>query len=1398
MIVQPTYFESIRQKAAVRWQQLEQDPELAAPWHQLFKQVQSPRHVLSELLQNADDAGATEAIVRIEDNVFFFEHNGEDFTQEHFASLCRFGYSNKRALHTIGFRGIGFKSTFSLGDCVELFTPTLAVSFDRKRFTEPRWNLRRANADRTTCVRVSISDQHRQKELEKNLEEWLKSPFSLLFFKNIRRLQIGDRSVHWRSLGQGPILNSEWMGRYEHEEDTFLLLRSEAKMFPEEALAEIRQERMLGSEDDADFPPCKIEIVLGAKGRLFVVLPTGVETKLPFACNAPFIQDPARLKIKDPETSPTNRWLLERAGQLAATAMLSWLSLSKLPITDRARAYGLLPDVDRQDNTLEGICGATVEVALAAAIVNRPLLLTDDGALKREKESVILPKELFHIWSAEQVTEFFDVKKRPPLNHNISGSDQKKLLHWGFVDQIDKQTVLRTLQNTRLPKPQTWHQLMNLWLYVAPEITSFRSQVSVNSFRILPVQGKDVLYAASEVVRLGEKKLLQSEDDWDFLATHLIVLNQNWPRYLAEQRRSTASQNEAPDQEAVKAAYEILDKTNLVDTSDVSKVIEQVTNAFFSQKSLKLQECVRLAQIAAKLGATVGNTFRYVTRDLQPKVTTDSLLFDEDGTLEELLPKNLQNSRLLHTNYTANFSSCSQEEWLKWISSGRSGLMTFVPLVQTRTRVWPVEAEAHKRGLKGNLVRPYVTYDFVVDDWDFEESNWQHWQKLAATDNVIWAKLVERIMRQRAEYWNRARSARLLQIATTGSTRPMTDESLLPNWVLRLQDQACLPDTRGFYQKPGDLLRRTPTTEPLLDIELFVHGRLDNETTRPLLDLLGVRNTPTGPDRLLDRLRALAKAENPPIREVEKYYIRLDQLVDTSSSADFQKIKQAFRSERLVLTQDGSWATSATVFLSADEEDVPGVAIIRSSVRDLTIWSKIDIAPRATAELAIQWLKNLPSGRTLAQDDARRVRALLARHAIRIWQECEHWLNLEGEWAHITTLSFVLTMQSLIPWQHLHQWVKQKTADLRSLSTDVTSNQPFSVLPPLAQQLKEQLNQNLQVVGQPEKKAWLTIIGSELQRIELDTESETQRVRGVAERLAKTEWQVAQRLEIIPYLDGTPAGTSRPTDVIWFNHIFYVTQLPKPKLAKCVPEELNKAFSTTHIKAALDYSFERPSADVQEYLDENFKLTPRTSLLRPTGDAADINATEKVDESTPKTATNSYGASNIIENGDTAYDDDGAEPEEPSRDDTGSTHDPNQPAARPRPAPKPTKPSIIERFAQMHGFRKQNDERFVHEDGSWIGRTIGSGFPWGRGTGTGNVVRHYWPKEHYFDREPLQLESDVWNMLDNHSEDYALILLDTEGKPVEITGTRLRAMRDQGTIILYPASYRLVYKRDNI
>jgi len=39
----PDYFEDIRLRASSMWDKLEAEPVLAGLWHQLFKQVQSPR-----------------------------------------------------------------------------------------------------------------------------------------------------------------------------------------------------------------------------------------------------------------------------------------------------------------------------------------------------------------------------------------------------------------------------------------------------------------------------------------------------------------------------------------------------------------------------------------------------------------------------------------------------------------------------------------------------------------------------------------------------------------------------------------------------------------------------------------------------------------------------------------------------------------------------------------------------------------------------------------------------------------------------------------------------------------------------------------------------------------------------------------------------------------------------------------------------------------------------------------------------------------------------------------------------------------------------------------------------------------------------------------------------------
>lgn len=1390
----PSYFERIRSRSAQRWDQLESDRELAGPWHQLFKQVQSPRHVLSELLQNADDAGATEAKVEIASGIFQFQHNGEDFTDDHFKSLCGFGYSNKRTLHTIGFRGIGFKSTFSLGEAVELQTPTLSVRFGKGRFTEPIW-ITGSQAGYGTTVRVKITAQRLKADLEKNLQEWFHSPISLLFFRNLRKLTVSGESIHWIKASEGPVPLSSWMTLAGKDQEKYLLARSELAEFPDEAISEIRQERMVTADEESDLPPAAVEILVGAPGRLFVVLPTGVETQLPFACNAPFIQDPARMKIKDPGLSPTNRWLLERIGKLAASAFLRWLK-ADLETSERAKAYGLLPSIQLENSSLETACESIVQQSFAAEIAAAKVLLTDEGKLKGSHESVIMPDALLDVWSPAEASALLDDRSRPTLCRSVSASDRKKLIDWNLIEEIDKNRVIRTLTSKHLTSPARWGQLLNLWRYLAPEVTAYYHSFEPADLKIVPAQGAKVMYAAAEVVRLGEKKLLP-EADWKFLADHLIVLNQNWTRFLAEKRRDAEeSRNQAAIRD-IKTVLQVLHEIGLDETDDVSKIVALVAQSFFTEESkgVSLADAIRLSQIAATLSATLTDDFNYFTRDDKLTSSKDELLVDSDGTLEELLPEQQRIAQLIHEDYSKNFTSCTKDEWLRGIESGRSKLLTFLPLDVHYSTFYSrnsVERRLQELGFKGHLEPAYKTQHFQVFDWDFSSEVWEHWTKLATEDETVWSQVIERIFAQPASYWNKSKTITVSQIATTGSRRQITEQQIAPSWIRRFRDLPCLRDVRNALHRPGELMRRTAETEALMDIEPFVHGSLDTEGLRPLLNLLGVQSTPTGPDRILDILRSFSRSPKPPLPELERWYRRLDQMMANCSTADFQRIKNVFANEKLIFTEDDNWVTAFGVFLSSGEEDIPGASIVRRSVEALTLWRKVGVADRPTADLALEWLRKLPSGKELPQDDVRRVKAFLRLYPTRIWLEAQHWLNLSGEWVPVEGLKYAVTMQSLITYRHLHESVKQDTADLQTLSSEINSAPPFSALQSLSSSIEERPNLTRAVSGKGESRPWLVMFGTQLRCLQLEDQAETDRVRSLAAILARTKWEKVPGLETVPYIRGVPAGTARRTDVVWLDGILYVDAVSNSKLAKRVPEEISRLFGLSEIKAALDYAYDRTPDQVRDYMLENFSL----SAVEETPSDFDKEPPTTEEESPLPNEVGAVGiaaaAAGSAEAQRATFSTsvmDSIPVEEKSEEEAG---DVSQAENKPvRAEVKPPKSSIIERFARANGFNKDNDDRFFRDDGSWISRVQGATFPWECHGVDGSVIRYYWVKDHCLEREPLELSADAWTLLEQTPEKYSLIVSDGAGNPVELSGTKLLSMREKGSLKLFPASYRI-------
>ncbi|HSV31619.1 MAG TPA: hypothetical protein VLH40_06315, partial [Atribacteraceae bacterium] len=565
-------------------------------------------------------------------------------------------------------------------------------------------------------------------------------------------------------------------------DEKYLHIISDYQEFPEEALEEIRQERMV-EQKELLLPPCRVEMVLGLEGRLFVILPTGVSTSLPFASNAPFIQDPARLKIKDPETSPTNRWLLDRVGNLAANSSLAWLKNNKVDRKQRANAYDLVPGNRREYDSLDASVSKIVCDAFDRELTAKPFIMTDGGELVEQENCVVTPPEIISIWSSEQASVFFDEDKRPLLNRHISDENRGKLIHLEWVDEINKSRIMEVLENRRLPRPDSWMKLLTLWNYIAPLITGYRINSTAKNVNIIPVQGKEVLCAGSEVVRLGEKKLLQSQNDWDFLSRYLLVMNPNWTVTLAEYRRRAREGTDGDFTQMVENAYSVLQVLGLDETSDAAKVIERVSRDFFSSEKIRKSDCIRLAQICAKLDVPVGEDFSFSKQNGRLSGKGEKVIVDVDGDLDLYADAEWIRNHGLHGDYMKHYESCTREEWRRWIRGGSSSCITFIPIVHVRSRIFGhdrIRALLSERGYTEEPRFPFKTDSFFLEDWDFAPEHWETWNKQVKKQQNYIGRLFDRFLKQPVPVIEKSLKARVLHEAYTGSTKEVTQSPLIP------------------------------------------------------------------------------------------------------------------------------------------------------------------------------------------------------------------------------------------------------------------------------------------------------------------------------------------------------------------------------------------------------------------------------------------------------------------------------------------------------------------------------------------------------------------------------------------------------------------------------------------
>ena len=122
------WFQQLTDKRATLAKQLK-DPAAAGFWNSVVDKYSDEAHFLYELLQNSDDAQATEVHIRLHKDRLEYTHNGlvqfsiSDPGREndkealgHLNAITSIGASNKQSGNSIGKFGIGFKSIFRYTD----------------------------------------------------------------------------------------------------------------------------------------------------------------------------------------------------------------------------------------------------------------------------------------------------------------------------------------------------------------------------------------------------------------------------------------------------------------------------------------------------------------------------------------------------------------------------------------------------------------------------------------------------------------------------------------------------------------------------------------------------------------------------------------------------------------------------------------------------------------------------------------------------------------------------------------------------------------------------------------------------------------------------------------------------------------------------------------------------------------------------------------------------------------------------------------------------------------------------------------------------------------------------------------------------------------------------------
>ncbi|MFW9257666.1 sacsin N-terminal ATP-binding-like domain-containing protein [Nostoc sp. CALU 546] len=293
-------------------------------------------HFIYELLQNAEDAGATKVNFKLFNDHLKFYHNGRLFTEADVQGICGLVKSTKKEdLTKIGKFGIGFKSVYAYTDSPEIHSGD--EHFFIEHYVRPHAVMSDVIISReyTTLFIIKFNKQDLSKaaayqEIETHLRKF--NPRNLLFLNYIEEiswhLEKGQQGIYKREILEHDAgykrVTIKINTSFDNSQETWIIF---GKPVPYQLNLKVEVAFLVQKDKKTQ----QEQIVPVSNSQLVVFFPTEKETHLNFLLQGPYRTTPDRAKI--PPNDSFNQKLIEITADLVASVLLKLKDLGLLTVS---------------------------------------------------------------------------------------------------------------------------------------------------------------------------------------------------------------------------------------------------------------------------------------------------------------------------------------------------------------------------------------------------------------------------------------------------------------------------------------------------------------------------------------------------------------------------------------------------------------------------------------------------------------------------------------------------------------------------------------------------------------------------------------------------------------------------------------------------------------------------------------------------------------------------------------------------------------------------------------------------------------------------------------------------------------------------------------------------------